>query len=1107
MLTSWIAAIGCFAAFSALPVDTRALGDDVYDSQAQAIVDGFSTAEVLGQMTQITITQVLNSDYSLNEDAVRTYAKMNVGSYLNTPWGSEIDGKWGWNATEWRAIVTRIQEITMEENGGHPMVYGIDSVHGAIYVSGAVIFGQEINSGASFNTDLVYEVGQITGRDTEAAGIPWVFGPILDLAQNPLWARTYETFGEDPYLCSVLGDAIIRGLQSNSQTAACMKHFVGYSKTQSGHDRDGVTMADFDLLNYFVKPYQAGIAAGALSTMENYISINGIPTVANTKILEDLVRNDLAYDGLVVTDWAEINNLKDWHRVVDTYDEAVRLSLTRTALDMSMVPYDTEFITYATEMLNNFPEYESRLRESARRVIKMKLKLGLYENPVPGADSEFLVGNEDDKTVALNLARESIVLLKNDDSVLPLANGSSVFLTGHSADNVGYQCGGWSVAWQGYSGNDMFPNGISVRQGLENVVGNNSFTYFNGLNANGNYTSEDLATAVSYASQHEYTIAVIGESTYAEKPGDIDDLALPAGQVAQLLSLRQPTTTTHSTQGHLMWTSWVSASSLAAAAAFSGTVMADDAALEVRAQAIVDSFTTAQVIGQMTQVDISTVINPEDNSLNEDSVRAYAQQYVGSYLNTIWDEPLGDKYGWTATEWRAVVSRIQEISMEENGGHPIIYGLDSVHGANYVTGAVIFGQQINSGASFNPDLVYKAGQITARDTQAAGIPWVFGPILEISQNPLWSRTYETFSEDPHLVTVMGEAIIRGLQSYNQTAACMKHFIGYSKTPSGHDRDNVIMDDFDLLNYFLPPFKAAMDAGAMSTMENYISINGEPVIASSRILNDLLRSDLGFDGLLVSDWAEINNLKDWHRVAETYEDAVRLSLTHTSLDMSMVPNDTAFINYTENMLEGYPQYETRLRESAKRIIKTKLQLGLYENHMPGAEFEFQVGNDEDKAVALDLARESIVLLKNNESVLPLAKEASVFLTGHSADNVGHQCGGWSIAWQGYSGNEMFPNGVSVRQGLENLVGNDSFSFFNGLYDNGSYSEADLATAVEMARQHEYTIAVIGEKQYTEKPGDIDDLALPAGQIEIIPTVKVHLHRALMVEAAVAPTTKP
>ncbi|KAF4131432.1 Fibronectin type III-like domain [Phytophthora infestans] len=425
----------------------------------------------------------------------------------------------------------------MEENGGHPMVYGLDSVHGANYVAGSVLFGQEINSEASFNPDLVYQAGRITGRDTEAAGIPWVFGPILDLSQNPLWARTYETFGEDPYLSSVMGDAIIRGLQSNNQTAACIKHFVGYSKTPTGHDRDGVTMADFDLLNYFTQPFQAGISAGALSIMENYISINGIPVVANTKILEDLVRNDLNYDGVVVTDWAEINNLKDWHRVVDTYEEAVRLSLTRTALDMSMVPYDTEFITHATEMLNSFPEYEGRLRESAKRVIKMKLKLGLYETPVPGANNEFLVGNDNDKAVALELARESIVLLKNDNNVLPLANGSSVFLTGHSADNVGYQCGGWSIAWQGYSGNDMYPNGSSVRQGFENLVGNNSFTYFNGLNADGSYSDADFATAVNLASQHEYTIAVIGEATCAEKSGDIDDLDLPAGQIAYVQAL------------------------------------------------------------------------------------------------------------------------------------------------------------------------------------------------------------------------------------------------------------------------------------------------------------------------------------------------------------------------------------------------------------------------------------------------------------------------------------------------------------------------------------------------------------------------------------------
>jgi beta-glucosidase len=435
-----------------------------------------------------------------------------------------------------------------------------------------------------------------------------------------------------------------------------------------------------------------------------------------------------------------------------------------------------------------------------------------------------------------------------------------------------------------------------------------------------------------------------------------------------------------------------------------------------------------------------------------------------------------------------VVKRIQEISMEENDGHPILYGLDSVHGANYVDGAVIFPQQINSGASFNPNLVYKAGQVTARDTQAAGIPWIFGPILEISQNPLWSRTYETFGEDPFLTSVMGSAIVRGIQSYNQSAACMKHFIGYSKLDHGHDRENVIMDDFDLLNYFLPPFKAAIDAGAMSTMENYISINGEPVIANSRILNDLLRSDLAFEGLLVSDWAEINNLKDWHRVVKTYEEAVALSLKETSLDMSMVPNDTKFIEYTQSMLETYPEKEARLRESAKRVVKMKLKLGLYEKPVPGEEFVSMVGNDEDKSAALDMARESIVLLKNAEDVLPLPKDASVFLTGHSANNVGYQCGGWSKAWQGYSGNAMFPNGVSVRQGFESLVGNDSFTYFNGLFANGSISDEDLATAVSLASQHEYTVAVIGESQYTEKPGDIDNLELPEGQVKYIEALR-------------------
>uniref|UniRef100_A0AAV1T2M2 beta-glucosidase n=1 Tax=Peronospora matthiolae TaxID=2874970 RepID=A0AAV1T2M2_9STRA len=258
-----------------------------------------------------------------------------------------------------------------------------------------------------------------------------------------------------------------------------------------------------------------------------------------------------------------------------------------------------------------------------------------------------------------------------------------------------------------------------------------------------------------------------------------------------------------------MWTSWSAAVSLAVAVTYAsrpGAAVAQNA-FDARAQAIVDKFTVTQVLGQMTQIEVSNVINSTTKTLNETSVRAYARQHVGSYFSSLFAGRQGSApYGWSATEFRALIKRIQEITMEENGGHPILYGLDSVHGANYVDGAVMFPHQINMGASFDPELVYEAGQIAARDMLAAGIPWILGPILEISYNPLWARTYETFSEDPYVVSVMGDAIIRGLQSYNQTAACMKHFLGSSRTERDHDRDSTHISDFDLLNYYMPSSK-------------------------------------------------------------------------------------------------------------------------------------------------------------------------------------------------------------------------------------------------------------------------------------------------------------
>ncbi|KAG6599722.1 family 3 glycoside hydrolase [Phytophthora cinnamomi] len=296
MFTSWWTAM----VVTAIVNQPIAVADE-WDARVRvdAIMDSYATDDLIGEMSQIAIWALVDSNASLIEDEVRAFAKLKVGSYLGAPlWRGVYDPAvtgWEWTAQEFRDAVGTIQNITMEENGGHPMIFGLDSVHGAALVSGAVKFGQAINGASSFNPDLVYEMGRVASRDTLAAGIPWLFSPILDKSCNPLWARTYETFGEDPYTISVMGDAIVRGIQSTNGSAACLKHFIAYSDTPTGHDRDEVSITDFDLLNYFAPQFKAAFDAGALTIMENYISVNG-----------------------------EINQLTTFHRTARSEDEATR---------------------------------------------------------------------------------------------------------------------------------------------------------------------------------------------------------------------------------------------------------------------------------------------------------------------------------------------------------------------------------------------------------------------------------------------------------------------------------------------------------------------------------------------------------------------------------------------------------------------------------------------------------------------------------------------------------------------------------------------------------------------------------------------------------------
>ncbi|OQR91778.1 glycoside hydrolase, partial [Achlya hypogyna] len=483
-----------------------------WDAQAEAIVAKMTPAQWIGQMAQVNIGFILDGNNKLSTDAVTQCAKAGVGSFLNGVM----------SAPQWRSMITQIQQI-YAANGAPPVLFGLDSVHGANYVNGAVLSPQQINKGASFNPTLVQQSAYITARDSAAGGLNWVFSPGVDVTTHKRWSRVYESFGEDPYLSSVLGQAAVTGIQSMPGVAATLKHFIGYGATSSGDDRGPAYLSDYEVLNYHAPPFIAAVAAGALSIMSSYVSNNGVPMVANTPLTVNLLRNDMGFNGVLVTDWEDIYNLNNVHHIVSNNQDAVGLSMAKSSVDMSMIPYDLSFIGFAQNLLNSGKTPASRFRESAKRIIKLKLKLGLFSTPVPGASAVSLVGSETDRQAALEMARESIVLLKNKNSALPLKSQPRIFLTGPSMDDVGLLCGGWTQQWQGVMGNDKFPGYQSIKGALLNMYSDKSkITSMRGIDING-VATDPLATAKAMAQAAEYTIVVVGEAPYAEMVGNIPD--------------------------------------------------------------------------------------------------------------------------------------------------------------------------------------------------------------------------------------------------------------------------------------------------------------------------------------------------------------------------------------------------------------------------------------------------------------------------------------------------------------------------------------------------------------------------------------------------------
>jgi beta-glucosidase len=518
-------------------------------------------------------------------------------------------------------------------------------------------------------------------------------------------------------------------------------------------------------------------------------------------------------------------------------------------------------------------------------------------------------------------------------------------------------------------------------------------------------------------------------------------------------------------------------------------------------EALLKRMTLEEKVGQMTQLQIGMVSAGSDQNIQIDPAKlekAIVGYGVGSILN-VSDQAL------TVDKWQDIIRQIQESATKKTRlGIPVIYGIDSIHGANYVQGSTLFPQEIGMAATWNPELMKRATEVAALETRAAGIPWSFSPVLDIGRQPVWPRFYETFGEDPYLAKVMGVAFVRGLEgsdvaSQDHVAASLKHYMGYSLPLSGRDRTPAWIPENYLREYFLPTFAAAVKAGAHTVMVNSAEINGVPGHVNHHILTDILRGELGFKGFVVSDWEDIKKLVSVWRVAATEKEATRMAVM-AGIDMSMVPSDYSFSDNLIALVKEGAVPQSRIDEAVRRILRVKFELGLFENPMPNAALKSKIGLPESRQASLQAARESMTLLKNTSDLLPLTKDRKVLVTGPTADSLVSLNNGWTYVWQG-SEESLYPKDrPTIRRAIEAKAGAANVTYVPGTkitLPAGSPSnstptnleaEVDIPAAVRAASAADVVVLCLGEGSYTETPGNITDLTLGEPQLRLAEAIE-------------------
>ncbi|MEO0899410.1 MAG: glycoside hydrolase family 3 N-terminal domain-containing protein [Bacteroidota bacterium] len=496
----------------------------------QSLLDRMSIEDKAGQMTQVTINLILEEDSNteVHKEKLReAIVFKRVGSILNVK-------NHAYDLPTWDSILGQIHQITQETPYQVPILFGIDSIHGAGYTQNATMFPHNIGMGASRNDELVKRAAEITALETRASGIRWNFDPVLDVGRQPLWSRFEETFGEDTYICGKMGSAAIKGyegddLASEKNVASCMKHYLGYSHPISGKDRTPAYIPEIQLRELFLPPFEAAVEAGSSTIMINSGEINGVPVHASSYLLTKVLREELGFEGLAVTDWEDIVRLHTRHKVASTPKEAVKIAVN-AGIDMSMTPFDYDFTGYLIELVKEGEVSEERLNEAVGRILTLKEQLGLFKSPglEPEARANFGLGSY--KQEALEAARQSMTLLKNQDATLPLdgplAGYPRILLAGPAANNLSSLHGSWSFTWQGHEPEHYPQSTQTIKDALVEKLGQDQVIC---------QSEEEWESPQNYTLPHEgqYDVVVLclGENSYAESPGSINDLMLDPRQI------------------------------------------------------------------------------------------------------------------------------------------------------------------------------------------------------------------------------------------------------------------------------------------------------------------------------------------------------------------------------------------------------------------------------------------------------------------------------------------------------------------------------------------------------------------------------------------------